>query len=81
MTDDVIQPTNAPSGCIGASTVAAAVRDRIAAQFRSEIINWNEKNALYRQFVDAIRPGDPPDPPENKTLGDWLALLEKLREP
>jgi uroporphyrin-III C-methyltransferase / precorrin-2 dehydrogenase / sirohydrochlorin ferrochelatase len=54
----------------------------IAAQFRSavrsEIVDRNEKNALYRQFVDAIRPGDPPNPPEGKTLGNWLAWLNKL---
>jgi uroporphyrin-III C-methyltransferase / precorrin-2 dehydrogenase / sirohydrochlorin ferrochelatase len=79
----------------GAPFMAAAVRDRIAAQgaplarwtgiatqfrsaVRSEIADRNEKNALYRQFVDAFRPGNPPDPPESKTLGDWLAWLDKL---
>jgi siroheme synthase-like protein len=55
----------------------------IAAQFRAvvrfEIVAWNEKKALYRKFVDAIRPGDPPDPPQSKTLSDWLAWLEKLK--
>jgi uroporphyrin-III C-methyltransferase / precorrin-2 dehydrogenase / sirohydrochlorin ferrochelatase len=80
----------------GAPFMAAAVRDRIAAQgaslarwteiaarfrvaIRSEIVDWNEKDALYRRFVEAIRPDDPPDPPESKALVDWLAWLDKLR--
>ena len=54
----------------------------IGAQFRaivrSEIVDWNEKNLLYQRFVDAIQPGDPPDPPESKTLSDWLAWQEKV---
>jgi uroporphyrin-III C-methyltransferase / precorrin-2 dehydrogenase / sirohydrochlorin ferrochelatase len=79
----------------GAPFMAAAVRDRIAAQgadlarwteiasqfraaVRSEIADWNEKNRLYRKFVNAIQPCEPPDPPENKTLADWLGWLEKL---
>jgi uroporphyrin-III C-methyltransferase / precorrin-2 dehydrogenase / sirohydrochlorin ferrochelatase len=80
----------------GAPFMAAAVRDRLAAQgatlarwteiaaqfraaVRSEIVDWNEKNMLYRQFVDVVRPGDPPDPPESKTLDDWMAWLDKLK--
>jgi uroporphyrin-III C-methyltransferase / precorrin-2 dehydrogenase / sirohydrochlorin ferrochelatase len=55
----------------------------IAAQFRaavrSEITDWNEKMTLYRKFVSAIRPGNPPHPPESKALGDWLAWLEQLK--
>jgi uroporphyrin-III C-methyltransferase / precorrin-2 dehydrogenase / sirohydrochlorin ferrochelatase len=54
-----------------------------AAVFRTivrfEIVDWREKNRLYRLFIDAIQPGDPPDPPESKILGDWVAWLEKLR--
>jgi uroporphyrin-III C-methyltransferase / precorrin-2 dehydrogenase / sirohydrochlorin ferrochelatase len=82
----------------GAPFMAAAVRDRIAAQeahlahwteiaaqfrasVRSEIVDWNDKNALYQKFVDAIRPGNPPDPPQSKTLRNWLAWLEKLGGP
>ena len=57
----------------------------IAAQFRSvvrsEISERDEKNRLYRQFVDAIQPGNPPDPPESKMLSDWIVWLEKLRGP
>jgi siroheme synthase-like protein len=56
----------------------------IAARFRtavrSEISDRDKKNLLYRQFVDAIQPGDPPDPPARNTLGDWLAWLEKIRK-
>jgi siroheme synthase-like protein len=79
----------------GAPFMAAAVRDRIAAQgdplarwteiaaqfrsaVRSEIVDANAKNALYRQFINAIRPGDPPHPPESKTLGGWLAWLDNI---
>jgi uroporphyrin-III C-methyltransferase / precorrin-2 dehydrogenase / sirohydrochlorin ferrochelatase len=80
----------------GAPFMAAAVRDRIAAQgaslarwteiaaqfravVRSEIIDWDEKNLLYRRFVNAIQCGDPPDPPESETLDDWIAWLDKLK--
>lgn len=87
---------------IGVSTegvapyMAAAVRDRLAAQgpqlarwvetagkfrsaVRSELSDWNEKNALYRQFVEAVRPEDPVDPPSSTTLSDWITWLEQVR--
>lgn len=57
--------------------VETAAKFRTAV--RSEIRDWNERKQLYRQFVDAIQPGDPPDPPESKRLNDWMAWLEKLR--
>ena len=57
----------------------------IAAKFRSvvrsEITERDEKNRLYRQFVDAIQPGNPPDPPESKMLSDWIVWLERLSLP
>jgi siroheme synthase-like protein len=56
----------------------------IAAKFRSvvrsEITDWNEKNRLYGRFVDSIRPGYPPDPPEGDRLSDWMVWLENLVE-
>jgi uroporphyrin-III C-methyltransferase / precorrin-2 dehydrogenase / sirohydrochlorin ferrochelatase len=76
--------------------MAAAVRDRLAAQgsqlarwvetagrfrsvVRSEITDWNEKNLLYWQFVDAIHPGDPADPPASTKLRDWIDWMEQVK--
>jgi uroporphyrin-III C-methyltransferase / precorrin-2 dehydrogenase / sirohydrochlorin ferrochelatase len=54
----------------------------IAAEFRtvvrSEINDWNHKNRMYRQFVDAIGSQDPPDPPASRKLEDWLAWLSTI---
>ena len=58
--------------------VEAAAKFRIAV--RSEVSDWSEKNLLYRQFAEAIRPGDPPNPPDGIKLSDWLAWLVKLRK-
>jgi uroporphyrin-III C-methyltransferase/precorrin-2 dehydrogenase/sirohydrochlorin ferrochelatase len=56
----------------------------VAAKFRSvvrsEIADWEEKNRLYSRFVDSIRPGYPPDPPEEDRLSDWMVWLENLGE-
>ena len=57
--------------------VEAAARFR--AVVRSELSGWSEKNVLYRQFVDAVRPGDPVDPPSSTRLSDWIAWLEQIR--
>jgi len=76
--------------------MAAAVRDRLAAQgpqlarwvetaarfrsaVRSESSDWEEKNVLYRQFVDAVRPDEPEDPPLSTRLSDWITWLEQIR--
>ncbi len=76
--------------------MAAAVRDRLAAQgsqlarwveiagrfravVRSEITDWNEKNLLYWQFVEAIHPGEAADPPASTKLKDWLDWMEQVK--
>jgi len=55
----------------------------IAAKFRavvrSGVRDPKEKRLLYQRLVEAIQPGNPPDPPESKKLGDWIEWLEKLR--
>lgn len=55
------------------------VSAKFRAAVRSEVRDTKEKNLLFQQFMDAIRPGDPPDPPESKNLSEWVAWLEKLR--
>jgi siroheme synthase-like protein len=57
--------------------VEAAARFRSVV--RSELSDWNEKNVLYRQFVDAVRPGDPVDPPSSSKLNDWITWLEQIK--
>jgi siroheme synthase-like protein len=56
--------------------VEAAAKFRIAV--RSEVGDWNKKNLLYRQFVEAIQPGEPPNPPDSNKLNDWMAWLDKI---
>ena len=56
--------------------VETAAKFRIAV--RSEVSDWNEKNLLYRQFVDAIQSGEPPNPPDSNKLSDWMAWLDKI---
>jgi uroporphyrin-III C-methyltransferase/precorrin-2 dehydrogenase/sirohydrochlorin ferrochelatase len=53
---------------------------KFRAAVRAEIRDSDKKNLLYRQFVDAIQPGDPPDPPVGNTLSVWLAWLERIRK-
>ncbi len=60
-----------------AGWVEAAAKFRAAV--RAEVLETREKNLLFQQFVDAIRPGDPPDPPVSKELGEWKTWLERLR--
>lgn len=57
--------------------VEAAAKFR--AVVRSEVSDTEEKNRLLQQFVDTIRTGNPPDPPDSKRLSDWKAWLEKLK--
>jgi len=56
--------------------VETAARFRSAV--RSELSDWNEKNALYRRFVEAVRPDEPVEPPSSTTLSDWTAWLDQL---
>jgi siroheme synthase-like protein len=54
----------------------------IAAEFRtiirSEISDRDLKNRMCQKFVEAISIQDPPDPPENKKLDEWIAWLAKI---
>jgi uroporphyrin-III C-methyltransferase / precorrin-2 dehydrogenase / sirohydrochlorin ferrochelatase len=73
----VVRDRLALHGASLAGWVEAAAKFR--AVVRSEAGNNKEKGLLYQQFVDAIRPGDPPDPPESQNLSEWIAWLEKLK--
>ena len=52
---------------------------RFRSVVRSEVSDTREKSRLLQQFVDAMRPGDPPDPPDSGNLGDWKIWLEKCK--
>jgi siroheme synthase-like protein len=58
-----------------AAWVEAASKFR--AMVRSEINNRSERDLLYGRFVDAMKTGYPPDPPESGKLGDWIVWLER----
>jgi siroheme synthase-like protein len=53
---------------------------KFRAAVRSEVSNWREKNLLYRQFAEAIRSENPPNPPDSAKLCDWIAWLGKIRK-
>jgi uroporphyrin-III C-methyltransferase/precorrin-2 dehydrogenase/sirohydrochlorin ferrochelatase len=55
---------------------------RFRETVKREILNADEKNALYQRFLDACRPDcalEPPPPREND-LNQWLDWLERLHE-
>jgi uroporphyrin-III C-methyltransferase/precorrin-2 dehydrogenase/sirohydrochlorin ferrochelatase len=60
-----------------ASWVKTAAKFR--ALVRSEVRDRNEKKLLYQKFVDVVRPGDPPAPPESGKLADWIEWIDRVK--
>jgi uroporphyrin-III C-methyltransferase/precorrin-2 dehydrogenase/sirohydrochlorin ferrochelatase len=48
---------------------------------RREIKDADEKQILYRRFLDAGKPEEMQNPPESAQLCDWLLWLDSLRKP
>jgi uroporphyrin-III C-methyltransferase / precorrin-2 dehydrogenase / sirohydrochlorin ferrochelatase len=57
--------------------VEAAAKFR--AVVRSGAGSQEEKDLLYRRFVDRIQSGAPPDFPESEKISDWVAWLESIK--